>query len=138
MFHQLLITSRLTDILTRAIYCYPFVYGITVFFLGFCPIFVYRQLNAEHANPSIGLFPTRFWLLFTGSVAYSIQEHMGAYSMWELCASCVGVSRYQLVRCGWGATLPATLYPAIYMWPTAIYLLVQSRQSITFQQLLLK
>jgi hypothetical protein len=31
------------------------------------------------------------------------------------------MSRYQLVRCGWGATLPATLYPAIYMWPTAIY-----------------
>jgi hypothetical protein len=31
------------------------------------------------------------------------------------------VSRYQLVRCGRGAKLPATLYPAIYMWPTAIY-----------------
>jgi hypothetical protein len=31
------------------------------------------------------------------------------------------LSRYQLVRCGWGAKLPATLYPAIYIWPTAIY-----------------
>jgi hypothetical protein len=33
----------------------------------------------------------------------------------------MGVSRYQLVRYSWGAMLPATLYPAIYMWPTAIY-----------------
>jgi hypothetical protein len=30
----------------------------------------------------------------------------------------MGVSRYQLVRCGWGAILPATLYPVIYIWPT--------------------
>jgi hypothetical protein len=27
---------------------------------------------------------------------------------------CIKLSKYQLVRCGWGATLPATLYPAIY------------------------
>jgi hypothetical protein len=26
----------------------------------------------------------------------------------------MGVSKYQLVKYGWGAMLPATLYPAIY------------------------
>jgi hypothetical protein len=27
------------------------------------------------------------------------------------------LSKYQLVTCGWGAMVPATLYPAIYIWP---------------------
>jgi hypothetical protein len=109
------------DILTRAIYYYLFCLRDYYPPLGFCPIFVYRQFSAKYTNPSTGLFPIGFWLWFTGGIACSIQEHVGAYSMWELCASCVGVSRYQLVRCGWRATFPATLYPAIYIWPTAIY-----------------
>jgi hypothetical protein len=109
------------DILTRAIYYYFFCLRDYYPYLGFCSIFVYIQLNAKHTNLSTGFFPIRFWLWFTGGIACNIQEHIGAYSIWELYASYMGVSRYQLVRYSWGAKLPATLYPAIYMWPTAIY-----------------
>jgi hypothetical protein len=39
-----------------------------------------------------------------------------------VCTSCMGVSKYQLVRCSWGATLPATLYPAIYIYGRRPYI----------------
>jgi hypothetical protein len=81
IFHRLFITSCLTDILTWVIYYYPFCLWVHYSLLGFCLIFVYKQLNAKHANLSTGLFPTRFWLWFTGGVAYSIQEYIGAYSI---------------------------------------------------------
>jgi hypothetical protein len=44
------------DILTRAIYYYFFCLRDYRPFLGFCPIFVYKQLSIEYTNPSIGFF----------------------------------------------------------------------------------
>jgi hypothetical protein len=122
IFHRLFIISCFIDILTQAIYYYFFCLRDYYPLLGFYLIFVYKQLNIEYTNLSTSLFPIRFWLWFTGSIAYSIQEHVGAYSMWEFCASCMGVSRYQLVRYGWGAMLPATLYPAIYIYGLRPYI----------------
>jgi hypothetical protein len=81
MFHRLLTISCFIDIQTWAIYYYFFCLRDHYPFLGFCPIFVYRQLNTKHANPSTGLFPIRFRLWFTRGIAYSIQEYIGAYSM---------------------------------------------------------